>query len=498
MNPNSNSMGSNDPGGSNDHLSNERVFEDMGESFEDEELVKLSVAVNAVKMGDFYVSPALARQIESDYQNEYYVINDNITKINRINGEPKVLPGSKNACKMINGGKSNKIPQTYELRALKRHKKLPSFNGPLPDQSGIMARPRVDFHQRVEPDRMAPNKSSASKIPLPTAQYTYARPPPIVTPDLSKQTKPSKRGATASAKKPCNCSKSQCLKLYCDCFGNGEYCTNCNCKDCHNKPEFEEERQQARKNCLERNPNAFKPKIGLSDATKGPNDAERSHHKGCNCKNSNCSKNYCECYEAKVRCTHLCKCTDCQNAYRYKELSLREKLGLSYYCMYTDNPHTTKEVGLFEGTDGVDGAAKLEKEIFAGPWEFICDNYMDHISLICYQDGLEKEKNGESEQEIEKHIMHGFSKMMNTFIQQAEEYNTEEIESRKAKKVEEASQVGGKGLVNTAMGSSQLIVEANDSCIPYMNYEKEKTLIEQNKIRLKKEVKDDKVSEVPE
>ncbi len=23
-------------------------------------------------------------------------------------------------------------------------------------------------------------------------------------------------------RKPCNCTKSQCLKLYCDCFANGE------------------------------------------------------------------------------------------------------------------------------------------------------------------------------------------------------------------------------------------------------------------------------------
>ena len=24
-------------------------------------------------------------------------------------------------------------------------------------------------------------------------------------------------------RKPCNCTKSQCLKLYCDCFANGQY-----------------------------------------------------------------------------------------------------------------------------------------------------------------------------------------------------------------------------------------------------------------------------------
>lgn len=59
-------------------------------------------------------------------------------------------------------------------------------------------------------------------------------------------------------RKHCNCTKSQCLKLYCDCFANGEFCQDCNCKECLNNLENEGERQKAIKICLERNPNAFK------------------------------------------------------------------------------------------------------------------------------------------------------------------------------------------------------------------------------------------------
>ena len=62
-------------------------------------------------------------------------------------------------------------------------------------------------------------------------------------------------------RKPCNCTKSQCLKLYCDCFANGEFCFNCNCNNCFNNLQHEEERQKAIKQCLDRNPNAFKPKV---------------------------------------------------------------------------------------------------------------------------------------------------------------------------------------------------------------------------------------------
>ncbi|KAI1285799.1 Protein lin-54 -like protein [Halotydeus destructor] len=112
-------------------------------------------------------------------------------------------------------------------------------------------------------------------------------------------------------RKPCNCTKSQCLKLYCDCFANGEFCNGCNCNNCFNNLEHEEDRQKAIKMCLERNPHAFHPKIGKG---RGQGDvAERRHTKGCNCRRSGCLKNYCECYEAKILCSELCKCCGCKN-----------------------------------------------------------------------------------------------------------------------------------------------------------------------------------------
>ncbi|XP_045329527.1 protein lin-54 homolog isoform X2 [Leopardus geoffroyi] len=110
-------------------------------------------------------------------------------------------------------------------------------------------------------------------------------------------------------RKPCNCTKSLCLKLYCDCFANGEFCNNCNCTNCYNNLDHENERQKAIKACLDRNPEAFKPKIG-----KGKEgESDRRHSKGCNCKRSGCLKNYCECYEAKIMCSSICKCVGCKN-----------------------------------------------------------------------------------------------------------------------------------------------------------------------------------------
>lgn len=107
-------------------------------------------------------------------------------------------------------------------------------------------------------------------------------------------------------RKPCNCTKSQCLKLYCECFANSEFCHECNCCNCFNNIQHEDERVRAIKSCLERNPNAFHPKIGKGGSL-------RQHNKGCNCKRSGCLKNYCECYEAKILCSNLCRCVGCRN-----------------------------------------------------------------------------------------------------------------------------------------------------------------------------------------
>ncbi|RNA28194.1 lin-54 -like protein [Brachionus plicatilis] len=163
----------------------------------------------------------------------------------------------------------------------------------------------------------------------------------------NQQTSPvslNQSSSSGSTRKPCNCTKSMCLKLYCDCFAQGSFCVDCNCVNCFNTLDHEEERNKAIKMVLERNPQAFQSKIskftasltmskampaqisqapaptsGIEDlisasvTTDELDEIQSRHVKGCNCKKSNCLKRYCECFLAKIQCSSLCKCVGCKN-----------------------------------------------------------------------------------------------------------------------------------------------------------------------------------------
>jgi len=130
---------------------------------------------------------------------------------------------------------------------------------------------------------------------------------------INKSEQPVKKSKSRQGKpKKCNCKNSKCLKLYCDCFSAGNYCQDCNCTDCLNTKENETGREEARQSVLKRNPRAFNPKF---KAIESPSQVAAStrHVKGCNCKNSRCQKNYCECFQMGVECTSKCKCENCLN-----------------------------------------------------------------------------------------------------------------------------------------------------------------------------------------
>ncbi|KAM9470863.1 spexin prohormone 2 isoform 1-T1 [Clarias gariepinus] len=143
------------------------------------------------------------------------------------------------------------------------------------------------------------------------------------------------------SKKRCHCTKSQCLKLYCDCFANGELCSDCSCVNCFNNMEHATNRDQAIKTCLDRNPGGFRFKI-RSSKQKG------NHTRGCNCKSSGCLKNYCECYKGNIRCSSVCKCVGCSNDSR---IEVKESAVETF--LHPDNSSTHRRTNVSCITDAV-------------------------------------------------------------------------------------------------------------------------------------------------
>jgi hypothetical protein len=90
----------------------------------------------------------------------------------------------------------------------------------------------------------------------------------------------------------CSCSKTQCNRKYCECFNSGNYCVDCNCKNCNNKPPVN------------------------SYTNKRPTDEQSKCKKDnviCTCTKSGCNKNYCECFKSGQKCSSLCRCISCEN-----------------------------------------------------------------------------------------------------------------------------------------------------------------------------------------
>eukprot|EP00535_Pseudo-nitzschia_heimii_P000368 CAMPEP_0197188610 /NCGR_PEP_ID=MMETSP1423-20130617/18114_1 /TAXON_ID=476441 /ORGANISM="Pseudo-nitzschia heimii, Strain UNC1101" /LENGTH=1059 /DNA_ID=CAMNT_0042640495 /DNA_START=182 /DNA_END=3361 /DNA_ORIENTATION=- len=152
--------------------------------------------------------------------------------------------------------------------------------------------------------------------------------------------KENNKKKSAPKRSPCNCKKSHCLKLYCECFAAERFCQGCNCVDCGNTPESGEIREKAIKDTRAKNSKAFQNRFSLENS-QGSKSSQKVHNMGCKCKKSACLKKYCECFNAGALCGAKCKCLDCLNyagsqALIDKRRKIKDRSGAEYALRVSD------------------------------------------------------------------------------------------------------------------------------------------------------------------
>lgn len=176
------------------------------------------------------------------------------------------------------------------------------------DNSIIKARFEHDSERKsmfLSPEHLVREKHNNLWLELPINQKVTPK-KQEVTQKIASDGEASENSDSAC----CTCQKSRCFRLYCKCFQERKHCgSKCKCKNCFNVAENQDLIELLVKELLSKNPKSFESKI-----KKLKSKGSVVHTRGCNCRRTGCNKKYCECYNAGISCSQLCKCRKCENS----------------------------------------------------------------------------------------------------------------------------------------------------------------------------------------
>lgn len=170
----------------------------------------------------------------------------------------------------------------FNLAAKRQRESSPTAHSP-PIRTSPISSPRLRKMGYVDdrnlPPTLRPSLGATVHNPVSVHRVTMGGPQTTQSlRNINRMMRPDQPLAVTGKENPsagCNCKKSRCVKLYCECFAARRLCHNCNCRDCLNTEEYGAERIKAIEHVQKK-------------TIKGPSQST------CNCRRSACLKKYCE------------------------------------------------------------------------------------------------------------------------------------------------------------------------------------------------------------